>query len=342
MEAFEQHTLVVNAAREIVERIHGIENYHLNSQPTRSASTFIIKFPKLTIKNKQGLSHNIVDLYVSFSIEGTHLHSSFKGTRGKLTQLEAISKYSHSHLPEGAMNTFASFCRGDGSFQMAQSNLQLHSWLDSQDQLKEDTLLTFEGWLFEMIGFLEWESLESRPHKWIDKLGRGDSQQPVTSEDQTISYARFLKNADFSKIRLLFKEDKYVIAKNNALEKEMLKAVTKFQYVAEDGTFFSSSNLYPVGIREDFASFKFKDQQIKQEVTKSAVHTDMSQQPLYAHRSLYKYIYDQLQSELHKQQLEWSRKRQAQDIIRRTARVRETYSAGQMLPENLIPVSENQ
>jgi hypothetical protein len=342
----EGHDLVMSAIKPILYSVFQEENVSIEDSVQDVEGSFnasiIIKFPELTIKNDEYRSHTIYDLYVNIAMQNDHLTDTFRGTRGKLSQLEASSSYSHSHLKGGAINRFGPFCRGSSNFQHTQSILTVDSWLDSNNNIIEDKLFQFEGWLFEMIGFLEWESLSGRPHKYMSEIGKGTDNTAVPMTDLRISYLRFLKNADFTRLKLVFDAGRYKLDDTREFEEELLKTATVFQYCSEDGKYYGTPTLHPTGIRTQFMSFKFKGIKVIQEVFASDVARQAQPfRTIYAHRSIKQHIYEQLQRDIRSAQDRYTREIEAKNIAYRIAGVRNTYSQREMLPENLIPVSSD-
>lgn len=342
LSAVHQHQVVATAAYEVMKKTFGEENVDKKRRTQLNTgafqTVFIIRFPKFTIRNAKGHTHEIIELYVKIAIENNGLSDMFRGTRGKLTQLEAASNYCHSHLDTYSTSDFDGFCRGSSNFHHVQSILQSESWLDSNNNVSEDKLLIFEGWLFEMIGFLEWESIEGTPYRYMKNIGRGNNTARITDDDVKFSYLRFLKLADFTRLKLRFNIDKYELQADSIFEEEVLKCATKFQFKSDDGKFYDTTTLHPVGPKPDYASFTFKGERVHLTVVPSEINADNRE--VFAHRTIKNKIYEYLQRELQSVQQRYARQKEGEGIAHRITRVRDTYSKRSLLPENLVPVSE--
>ena len=344
MNDFERHQRVVSAAQSVLHEVFTEANVDTHppwqTDDGKFKSAFIVLFPELTIRNSRGLSHRLYDLYIKIAFIGTGLAYEFQGTRGKVSQVEAASAYCHSHLDGSASRGFSNFCQGSSNFQHTKTLLGegVESWLDESNTVKEDKLFIFEGWLHEMVGFLEWESLAGRPYKYMESIGTGSNNAAANADDIALSYLRFLKNADYGRLKLTFDLNRYRLEDNLAFQEQVLKAVTKFQFRSEDGKFYDTTTLFPVGPRANYNSFVFKGRTIVQEVFPSATPI-LVQREVFPHQTLKAKIYEYVQRDLQRASEKWSRENQAKSITHRIARVRDTYSQREMLPENLIPVS---
>lgn len=145
----------------------------------------IIHFPEITIKNRDGQEHEILNLYVqlfwnmSASGELTSFSNYIKGFRTTLTYEEANSNYIHSHLypmsefqegddeEEGGISLEPStFCLGGNS----DINTIL-STLNMEFSLDQYMIL-----LLSLDDFVRWESLDGGPHILLGDIQKfGDS-----------------------------------------------------------------------------------------------------------------------------------------------------------------------
>jgi hypothetical protein len=146
-------------------------------------SQVIIRFDKITITNSMGETHDIVDLYVRFSLhfseQGFRFVGPLEGARGALTIEEQKSFYRHSHLPpandddeeecEGAI-FFREFCLGSdiGPMQAAINNI-----LDSSKNID-----MFAYFCEQLNSYVRWESIEGGPHIRMKKVSlEGDLEE---------------------------------------------------------------------------------------------------------------------------------------------------------------------
>lgn len=343
-----KHGTVAEEVTKIVNRVFGEENVSVQSSSIEHIYT--VKFPELTITNTQELSHTIYDLYVRFNLKSARLGGIFQGTRGKLTQIEVTSNYAHSHLPASALDGWQTFCKGDGNFNTVQANLQLADWIKVEfdetqgkdiQKLNEQTLLIFEGWLFEMINFVSWESLASRPHRYISDIGSGAGIYNPTEDDYRISFLRFLKEADWSKIKFELNGEQHVIIEDEEFLEECTRCATIFQFRNEDGSLYSIPKIVRPGKR--IANLlKFKDQIISQEViADSSSENFLERRKLYIHKDVLNHIKAKIADELRKSEVNIRRKYEREAAENRIRRVRDTYHQREVLPENLVPVSND-
>lgn len=124
----------------------------------------VIKFDRLTISNSRNRSHTINDLYVFLYIneQGILNTASIKGGRGKLSSSEYASNYKHSHLSGNVLKK-TWFCTGNGHINEALANCCDEFNIDNFDIL-----------FANLLSFVEWESLEGVPFKYISNIKLND------------------------------------------------------------------------------------------------------------------------------------------------------------------------
>lgn len=126
----------------------------------------LIKFPEIEITNGVH-KHTIKDLYVRAFIRpnGT-IRTGIDGIRGKLNIEEVRSQYLHSHLPYSNPRDliFQPFCTGIGPINQVMMILN-----------NKYTTTNFKMFLFHLKVYVAWESLEGRPHMYIENIGKGNS-----------------------------------------------------------------------------------------------------------------------------------------------------------------------
>lgn len=89
--------------------------------------TITIRFPKVTIQNEYGRTHDITELYVRFQVACTGIETGFfLMTRTEFTDVEFNSGYIHSHLPKlySGVPYFQNPCLGKGPIKSTQEFLQ--------------------------------------------------------------------------------------------------------------------------------------------------------------------------------------------------------------------------
>lgn len=150
---------------------------------------FIIHFPKTTIRNSQGLKHEIKDIYVSINMtllshydeEGIYIPqrdkskmiiTKVKGARTTVSIGEVSANYAHSHLGSRRLPTqdgsvefytdYGNFCLGTGDVE------SVRLLLGDDSNFTEDYIRLF---LLDVQQLLEWESLEGVPFVYISNIG---------------------------------------------------------------------------------------------------------------------------------------------------------------------------
>jgi hypothetical protein len=134
-----------------------------------------------------------------------------KGARTTYSETEFNNNYVHSHLPslkkEQSINQFDNFCTGEGeiNFMLAKLN-------------SEFTENNFKILLFQIISYLEWESLEGRPHMKLEKIFLSTLEDaPHIKSSSANDVARTISESIFSFRNELLKLD-YKINLENEIE----------------------------------------------------------------------------------------------------------------------------
>lgn len=118
-----------------------------------------ILFPEVNLTD--GRRHHLIkDLYVCLYVKSNCLlhTSSICGFRGKASQEEVDSRYSHSHL-SGNVGDQTWFCTGSGPI-----NSSLANCADEYDIERYDALFA------NICAFVEWESLSGGPYRKIQNI----------------------------------------------------------------------------------------------------------------------------------------------------------------------------
>jgi acetone carboxylase gamma subunit len=164
---------------------------------------FVIHFPKIVISNSEEMKHTIHDLYIKLqSIQAYNgvgiTFDDFKGKRMTVTDEEVLSKYQHSHLPSrpyteikktreaskfssygqtgdsNAVFTYRNFCKGSSEINQILS--MLSSRYDSN---------IFKMFLLQLDLYVQWESIEGRPHIYMKYVsGRAEINHPSSYKQQ--------------------------------------------------------------------------------------------------------------------------------------------------------------
>lgn len=112
-----------------------------------------LHYPKLTLTNTLGMTHDITDLVVRLKLmENTLFGDTMDGTRFTFSKPELSIGYIHSHL-HASHYSFSGFCRGPGTtFDKLLLSMR-----------KYNTVMDFEMFLVQLEKYLTWESLEGNP-----------------------------------------------------------------------------------------------------------------------------------------------------------------------------------
>lgn len=152
-----------------------------------------ILFPKVTIKNSQRSTHEIIDLYLKLILaEGPSNKiaiESIAGARGKLSVKEYSCSYLHSHLPRNHLGTapeglsFQRFCTGSGAINTTMGRFNADNSADNASDF-----------LLRLITLVSWESLEGVPHTRMGDIrymsGRSSNQSGLRNLVTDYSVAR--------------------------------------------------------------------------------------------------------------------------------------------------------
>lgn len=174
-----------------------------------------VLYPKFTITNSSGFSHEIKDLVVLYYLSTGPTDQlnlrSLSGARFSKTHLEILSNYQQSHLSavrDWEENPFqiGNFCLGgttDMSYLVGEMSMQLD--LDRLELL-----------LFSVDSMITWESLEGVPYKYISSIKNADSAV-ISSFSQRTS-ERILENIISNKrvleVDFYIEENRYRIKPN--------------------------------------------------------------------------------------------------------------------------------
>lgn len=129
-----------------------------------SSGVLYLHYPQLTLKNSIGVEHTIYDLvvYTVFTKARGEL-SGLAGKRYSFSPLELRSGYCHSHLGSfsSSGHSWGSFCTGGGT--------PFSKLLETMR--KRNTVKEMEFFLIQLQEYLQWESLEGKPHISMTKIG---------------------------------------------------------------------------------------------------------------------------------------------------------------------------
>lgn len=135
---------------------------------TNLIGSIVVHFPKVTVENEYGKTHDIYDLFVKFEVNGLgHLEDWFYIKRTSFTVAEMKGGYVHSHTPrkfsEQSIRNYDYVCLGSGPirntiYRLNQSN-------------NEDLWLLFCN---ELSMYVRTESITGGPYIGMSELAEGD------------------------------------------------------------------------------------------------------------------------------------------------------------------------
>lgn len=248
----------------------GEENYDWDDN-----HKIIIRYPEITIKNANGRSHLIRELYMMISMEiksgKLYLKDDLVGTRGVLEYLEYKNKYAHSHLKKEAVDGFKSFCLGDSELQ------RLIGTIAFRGISIEDTE-NFDAFLITLNELASWESLSGVPYRYLEramlKPAETITRQRINNTDKRNAYERFLelyKHREFDLDTTINITDDIIEIDKKKLSKILSNCThlvgfrnSSQVYQPIDETKIESNR--KLQINEKFNIFFFKGKEIKQKI----------------------------------------------------------------------------
>ena len=254
-------------ALQIARNVLGEENadiIDMTDEPKYSVG-LAIRFPELTIRNKHGHEHKIIDLYVSLLIAKDNFTGLIRGTRGKLSQDEWSNSYAHSHLNSHGLSQFAGFCTGTDDI-----NIRLSSLIFSNELSTENERLDFESFLLYLREYMSYESIEGGPYRYIKNVNSGSlapiSASTIITETRNIMLRRGFM--DLIKLSYNAWEGRLTPVESDLVEAEMAVSSSYLVYKDSEGRPISignANNSSTEAIRNDnFRKFKFNGEIINQ------------------------------------------------------------------------------
>lgn len=183
-----------------------------------------IHFPEFEISNTKKQVHTIRDLYVRFQMKGNlrlkmdiegQSNHFLQGMRTTFTPHEWISEYAHSHLYQRRI-TFGKFCTGTGPINI--QALKLSNGYKSVD---------CKMFLHLINGFVRHESLEGRPHTYIENIGKDVVVPTSLNVNHKKLFTQFLGNIKLNRKLLDYTINDYQITVKStvAFEEHLCKAI---------------------------------------------------------------------------------------------------------------------
>jgi len=278
----------------IAEGVLGKDNVslELNGQG-RNVSTvlqrsLVLKWDFITIRNRNGVTHDIKDIYVALPLNSSlsKFSGSLYGMRGTISALEYTCGYRHSHLT-ASNNYFGAFCTGADGINDLWAELQLGS------NISEDFDIKLEGFIHQMESFLSYESLEGIPYFRITGMNssaRSNRIRPGAINNAVQAFARRIpfNNIDLS---MDFNTGIVKVVETEYLHNEMVMLTTNHQTRSANGFYVdlgvsqTMRNVRANEINDSHLSFK-GEKRIQIEAFQEQEQDKVSQNKLYAHGSI--------------------------------------------------------
>jgi hypothetical protein len=212
----------------------------IDVRDVNNTTEFITYFPDITIKNSQGRSHNIKNLYTKFVItENNIFDGALYGVRSTRTYSEVLGEYNHSHLRESKeRKDWSSFCLGDAT----PIRMLITEFSTDKKNFTEENIDMF---CYQLNSYVRWESLEGIPYRKMEGITtrRGVNSLNDTSKLEDI----------FNKYTTLYKDftfntensngfDAIKVVRNDEFEKRITGIAHEFAYKIGNNYYASNSS----------------------------------------------------------------------------------------------------
>ena len=242
----------------------------------------VIKFDKITIVNSHNRHVVIEDLYVAFIINFDNNRirvSNFAGTRGKITPLQELSGYLHSHLTSKAPGTtcrYHNFCTGSGG--MSEAITMVNTTF---------TAPLFKLFLLQINEYVRWESLEGGPHKRMEHIISGQEKfsLKISNLELIEIFKKISEQVHYKIIRIVENEGAYKIEPTEELKLTIGKLLED-KYLVRIGP---DGKEYPVDIKNVDVTVKKvpytdivwnKEHLVKVQIVPSATSSEYDKYPI--------------------------------------------------------------
>lgn len=209
---------------------------------------FTVYYPKLTLTNDAGHTHEIYDVYVRHYFPETY----FVLCRSTYTENEVKVGYIHSHIRRGHFTNMSTFCTGsnDTPINTIVSKIRENCYTDFN--------LIIQSYIIEVERTLKIESNEGVPYISFDEIGKQNKPEPIfvrcqNSFDDDFRYStkRAAKFKEFLKFYCSLRMDSFYYDGRSwqldASDAEFITRVTKvaklYKKTANDNHFFMSAYL---------------------------------------------------------------------------------------------------
>lgn len=206
---------------------YGSERVCFNYDNAYNKITLIIHYPVKNITNSDGDFHTMYDFYLYLSfyfIEGKIKLRDYLGKRATISINELINNYEFSHLfPYDENAEYKTFCLGDST--------AINTHVNNTKRGFNNIIDVFN--LFNLSEeYLQWESLEGIPYKYIKNINNTNALAPIISieesseQDISLNYTRYIKIVE----ELLFNNDYYNTFINECILEEGDNNVFKLNF----------------------------------------------------------------------------------------------------------------
>lgn len=256
------------------------------------ATEFITYFPDITIKNSEGKSHRIIDLYTKFTINPDNKFSGgLYGLRATRTHSEVNCGYIHSHLHSGnGRRSWDNFCLGDST----PIRTLITEFSSDTENYTEDNIDMF---CYQLNNFVRWESLEGNPYISIrnvtNKRRVADIRNGRSLEEAYNKYTALYNDFPFEIINSTTHDSIKVIT-NEEFEKRITGVASEFvykigeEYYSNERETLSREYIDQIG----YTMLTFKDKEIKYNITSGDDKEQKAQK--VAHPKITEYVCNRL------------------------------------------------
>jgi len=228
---------------------------------------FITHFPEITIKNSEGKSHKIVDLYTKFIIKADNKFADkLEGLRTTRTYAEVNSAYHHSHLTSSnSRMNWSNFCLGESTpIKMLITEFSL--------DVKNYTEDNIDMFCYQLNNYVRWESIEGRPYMYIRNITNrrrvADIRNDRSLEDAYNKYTALYNDFPFEIINST-DYDSVKVVSNEEFEKRVTSVASEFVYKIGEEYYSNQRDTIDSSYKSQIGDhvLTFKDKKIKYNIT---------------------------------------------------------------------------
>lgn len=157
--------------KDIFDQYYGSENVDIISDPNLGTVNFLIFFKKIKVRNDNGQSLDIYDVYVCVTYNTVVGLFTLRGDKSSYTEKEINHGYIQSHLVSKRFENgifkwerkFPTFCTGSDTFLSKFSQRMF-------DLSKEKSRIEFETFAISIIDLFSYESISGKPYLYINNV----------------------------------------------------------------------------------------------------------------------------------------------------------------------------